>query len=112
MASKFELFEDKRDEYRFRLNAGNGEIILKSEGYESKASAKNGIASVKTNAPYDSRYDRKKSTNGKYYFNLEAVNNQVIGTSSEMYETAAGRDKGIESVKTNAPTAVVDDLTV
>ena len=110
MASKFELFKDKRDEYRFRLKAGNGEIILKSEGYGSKASAKNGIASVKTNAPHDSRYDRKTSTNGKYYFNLEAANNQVIGTS-EMYETAAGRDKGIESVKTNAPTAVIKDLT-
>ena len=110
MASKFELFKDKRDEYRFRLKAGNGEIILKSEGYGSKANAKNGIASVKTNAPNDSRYDRKTSTNGKYYFNLEAVNNQVIGTS-EMYETAAGRDKGIESVKTNAPTAVINDQT-
>ena len=110
MAGKFELFKDTRGEFRFRLKAGNGEIILRSEGYGSKASAENGIASVKTNAPHDSRYDRKKSTNGKYYFNLEAVNNKVIGTS-EMYETAAGRDNGIESVKTNAPTAVIKDLT-
>ena len=50
------------------------------------------------------------STNNKYFFNLRAANNQVIGTS-EMYETAAGRDNGIESVKTNAPTAVTDDQT-
>ena len=50
------------------------------------------------------------SSNGKYYFNLRAANNQVIG-NSEMYETAASRDNGIESVKSNAPTAVIDDLT-
>ena len=110
MAGKFELFKDSRDEHRFRLKAGNGEIILRSEGYTTKAGAENGIDSVKINAPVDARYDRKMSSNEKYYFNLQAANNQVIGTS-EMYETAAGRDNGIESVKSNAPTAVIDDLT-
>ena len=108
MAGKFELY--KSDEYRFRLKAGNGEIILVSEGYENKAGAENGIDSVKTNAPIDARYERKMSTDNKYFFNLRAANNQVIGTS-EMYETAAGRDNGIESVKTNAPTAETDDQT-
>ena len=93
-----------------RLKAGNGEIILTSEGYKNKAGAENGIDSVKTNAPVDARYERKMSTNDKYFFNLRAANAQVIGTS-EMYETAAGRDNGIESVKTNAPTAVTDDQT-
>ena len=110
MAGKFELYKDASDEYRFRLKAGNGEIILTSEGYKNKAGAENGIDSVKTNAPVDARYERKMSTNDKYFFNLRAANAQVIGTS-EMYETAAGRDNGIESVKTNAPTAVTDDQT-
>ena len=110
MAGKFELYKDTSDEYRFRLKAGNGEIILVSEGYENKGGAENGIDSVKTNSPIDARYERKMSTNNKYFFNLRAANNQVIGTS-EMYETAAGRDDGIESVKTNAPTAETDDQT-
>ena len=111
MAGKFELYEDKKDEFRFRLKASNGEIILVSEGYTSKAGAENGISSVKTNAPTDERYERKMSRDNKYYFNLRAaVNNQVIGTS-EMYETARGRDNGIESVKSNAPTASIDDQT-
>ena len=110
MAGKFELYKDLSKEYRFRLKAGNGEIILRSEGYENKAGAENGIASVKANAPIDERYERRMSTNNKYFFNLRAANNQVIGTS-EMYETAAGRDNGIESVKTNAPTAATDDQT-
>jgi len=50
MAGKFELYEDKSGGYRFRLKAGNGEIIAVSESYKSKAGAENGIKSVKTNA--------------------------------------------------------------
>ncbi len=48
---KFELYQDKKGEFRFRLKAGNGEIILSSEGYKAKDSCKNGIESVKKNAP-------------------------------------------------------------
>ena len=51
MAGKFELYTDKAGEYRFRLKAGNGQVIATSEGYSSKAGALNGIESVKTNAP-------------------------------------------------------------
>lgn len=50
MAAKFELYEDKAGEYRFRLKAGNGEVIATSQGYASKAGAKNGIESVQRNA--------------------------------------------------------------
>ena len=51
MAGKFEVYTDKSGKYRFRLKAGNGEIIASSEAYESKAAVKNGIASVQKNAP-------------------------------------------------------------
>lgn len=51
MAGKFELYQDKAGEHRFRLKAGNGETIAVSEGYASKSSALNGIESVKSNAP-------------------------------------------------------------
>lgn len=47
---KFEVYQDKAGEYRFRLKARNGKIIGVSEGYESKAGCMNGINSVKTNA--------------------------------------------------------------
>ena len=49
--AKFELYKDKAGKHRFRLKAGNGEIIAVSEAYNSKQSAKNGIESVKKNAP-------------------------------------------------------------
>ncbi|HZO66511.1 MAG TPA: YegP family protein [Kribbellaceae bacterium] len=50
MAGRFELYKDKQDKYRFRLKAGNGEIIAVGEAYESKASALNGIDSVRRHA--------------------------------------------------------------
>lgn len=51
MSAKFVIKKDKRGEFRFNLKAGNGEIIATSEGYTTKASCKNGIESVKKNAP-------------------------------------------------------------
>ncbi|MCV2868316.1 YegP family protein [Defluviimonas sp. WL0002] len=104
MAGKFELYQDKAGEFRFRLKAGNGQVILASEGYKSKASAMNGIDSVRRNGATDERYERKETKAGKHMFNLKATNGQVIGTS-ESYESAAARENGIESVKTNAPGA-------
>lgn len=50
VAAKFEVYKDARGEYRFRLKAPNGQIIASSEGYKSKDSALNGVASVQKNA--------------------------------------------------------------
>lgn len=50
MAGKFELYTDKSGEYRFRLKAGNGEVIATGQGYSSKSGAMNGIDSVRRNA--------------------------------------------------------------
>ena len=110
MAGKFEHYKDKGGEYRFRLKAGNGQVILASEGYKQKASATNGIESVRKNAPDDGRYERKESKSGKPMFNLKASNGQVIGTS-ELYESNSSCENGIASVKKNAPDAKVDDQT-
>lgn len=49
--SKFEVFTDKSGKYRFRLKAGNGEIIATGQAYANKASCMNGIESVRKNAP-------------------------------------------------------------
>ncbi|MHA3789125.1 YegP family protein [Flavobacterium hauense] len=105
---KFVISKRKNDEYQFNLKAGNGQVILSSEGYASKDGCKNGIESVRKNAPDEDNYDRKESTNGKPYFNLKAGNGQIIG-NSEMYESVSARDNGIESVKKNAPDATVED---
>lgn len=105
---KFVLKTGSNGQYYFSLKADNGQKILGSEGYTSKAACENGIESVKKNATEDSRYEKKTSTNGKYYFTLKATNGQIIGTS-EMYESESGRDNGIASVKANAPGAAISE---
>ena len=97
MAGKFEVYKDKAGQYRFRLKAGNGEIVLKSEGYAAKASAKNGIASVQKNCSDASCFDKTETKAGNFRFNLKARNHQVIGTS-ESYKTASARDNGVGAV--------------
>ncbi len=109
MAGKFEVYKDKKGETRFRLKAGNGQIILASEGYKRKASCMNGIESVRKNSQIDARFERKDLK--KFRFNLRASNGQVVGVS-EAYETAKARDNGVASVGRNAPDAKVVDLTV
>lgn len=98
-------------EYQFNLKAGNGEIILTSEGYATKAGCENGIESVKKNSTVDDHFEKKTSTNGKPYFNLKASNGQVIGTS-ELYSSEQARNHGIASVKEHAPRATVEDTTL
>nr|WP_199156223.1 YegP family protein [Pedobacter sp. ASV2] len=105
---KFVITKRKNGEFQFNLNAGNGQTILTSEGYAAKSSCENGIESVRKNSQDDSKFEKKSSTNGKFYFNLKATNGQVIG-SSEMYESSSARDNGIASVQKNAPDASVDD---
>ncbi len=104
MAGKFELKVARNGKYHFNLLAGNGQIILTSEMYESKSAAVNGIASVAKNAGDDGRYERATSKSGDPYFRLKAGNGQVIG-QSEMYKSTASMENGIESVKKNGPGA-------
>ena len=96
-------------EFQFRLKAGNGQEILASEGYTTKAACLNGVESVKKNSQEDARFDRLESKNGKFYFNLKATNGQIIGTS-EMYESKASMENGIASVAKNAPEADVKEM--
>lgn len=106
---KFQIFKSSANaQYYFRLKASNGETVLSSEGYTSRQGCLNGIDSVKTNAPIDSRYDRKDATSN-YRFNLKAANGEIIGRS-EGYTTAVARENGIDTVKTDAPGAPVEDL--
>ncbi len=103
---KFVISKRKNGDFQFNLKAGNGQVILTSEGYTTKAACLNGVESVKRNSQVDARFDRLTAKNGKTYFNLKATNGQIIGTS-EMYESVAARDNGIESVKKNGPEGVI-----
>lgn len=105
---KFVITKRTNGEFQFSLKAGNGQVILASEGYTSRGACVRGIESVKNNSQHDNKFQKLEARNGKLYFNLKANNGQIIGTS-QMYESIASRDNGIESVKANAPEAVIDD---
>ena len=106
MLGWYELAKSSDGQFRFILKAGNGETILASELYKAQQSAEIGIASVQKNCADDAHFERKESHNGKHYFNLKAINHQVIGTS-QMYATAATREAGIDSVKSNGHTKTI-----
>ena len=110
MAAKFELKKASNWQFMFNLKAANGEVILTSETYMSKAAATDGIASVRANAPIDARYDRRIAANRQPYFVLRALNSEILGTS-ETYSSAQAMENGIAAVKRDAPNAPLADLT-
>lgn len=109
MAAAFEIKRAKNKQFYFNLKAINGEVILTSETYRTRAGARNGIKSVQKNGPDCLRYDMKMDKQGQYYFLLKSTNNKIIG-KSEAYTTAAKMAKGMESVMKNSGSAAVKDL--
>lgn len=107
---KFEITTRKNGEFQFNLKASNGQVILTSEGYKTKASCLNGVESVRKNSQDEKRFDIKIASNDKPYFNLMATNGQVIG-KSQMYASEVNMKNGIASVMKNAPEAEIVDLT-
>jgi uncharacterized protein YegP (UPF0339 family) len=85
-------------------------VVLQSEAYRSKVSARNGIKSVKANARSTKRFERRKSRSDKYYFVVTSPNGQVVG-QSQMYASASSRANGMRSVMANAGRARVVDET-
>ena len=117
---KFVIKETKTG-VKFDLKATNGQVIATSEVYTTLAACKNGIESVRTNAPVAAVEDQTKEgyeteknpkfemytdKAGEFRFRLTAKNGQTIATS-EGYTTIAACKNGIESVKKNAPEAEV-----
>ena len=78
----FELYQSEKDgKFYFRLKAKNGQVILMSEGYESKISAQTGISSVKNSVAEQNQFEIRKAKNGKSYFVLKAKNGKIVGKS-------------------------------
>ena len=106
---------------KFDLKAGNGEVIATSEVYASQAACKNGVESVRKNAPVAAVEDQTvegfavekhplfeiyTDKAGEFRFRLKATNGQIIAVS-EGYKAMASCKNGIESVKKNATEAAV-----
>jgi hypothetical protein len=108
--AKFEVYQSgQKNEFRFRLKADNGQIILSSEGYTTKPACLNGIESVKKNAADAKRFTKTTTPTNMFRFAITAANSQIIGTSQN-YKSESGRNNGIASVMKNAAKAEVKEV--
>lgn len=118
------LIKKTKTGFVFDVVAGNGEIIATSQVYKAKTSCKKGIRSVKATAELAGLEDHtlediKVAVNPKFEiytdkagetrFHLRARNGQIVAVS-QAYKEKAGAVKGIESIRKNAPDAVVEDV--
>jgi uncharacterized protein len=108
---KYIIKSGKDGQKYFNLKAGNGEVILSSEGYTAMSGCKKGIASVTKNGVDKTKFEKKTAKNGKPFFTLLAANKKVIG-KSELYETEKARDNGIASVIKNATNSSIEIVKV
>jgi hypothetical protein len=108
---KFEIFRGADQDFYFRLRAQNGEILLASEGYQSKQGAKEAVQTVRRLASGGGFFEHDISKNDLYYFRLVAGNNETVAMS-ELFHTESARDASIRSVVSIADTAPVEDTTL
>src|SRR4029453_924148 len=94
---KFELYQGKDDQYRWRLKAANGAVLATGgQGYKAKADAKNGIASVQKAAASDkANFEFYEDNKKEHRWRLKATNGQVIASSSEGYKAKADAEKAV-----------------
>lgn len=95
--ARFDVFEGADGRFYFNLHAGNGEIVLSSQGYAQENSAYNGAFSVAENGLDPDRYEVLEASNGGWYFNVKAANGRVVGTS-EVYASRSNAERAVDSV--------------
>ncbi|MEK9495369.1 YegP family protein [Photorhabdus sp. P32] len=106
----YDLRRTKNKQYYFNLKTSNGEVILTSEMYTTKAAANKGIRSVQANSLAEKNFEIRENKSGKSYFVLKARNYQVIGIS-ESHDNEVAAKKGIQSAIKHGSSANVRDLT-
>jgi hypothetical protein len=94
---RFEVFTGEDKKAYFHLRAGNGEIVLQSQGYTTKQSAATGIASVKTNGVVASQWQIVETVDGEYSIRLVAKNGQIIARG-ESYVSKSGAQSAIATI--------------
>ena len=109
--------------FKFDLLAANGQEILTSEVYESRAACLRGMESVRKNAPSarlavltdpecpalsNPKFELYTDKSGAYRFRLRSRNGKIIAVS-ENYTSKSAALAGIESVRTNASEAEIQE---
>jgi uncharacterized protein YegP (UPF0339 family) len=105
---KFEVFEDKEKEYRWRLKQGEEIIGTAGQGYKEKASCKKGIEGIKKGLESDKDKFEIYEDNAKAFrWRIKASNGQIVAAANKGYKEKAACEKVVEVIKKGAPKAEV-----
>jgi len=108
---KFEVYQDAAKEFRWRLKAGNGEILATAgQGYKAKADCMKGVERMKAEAGTLQFEDYQDQAN-EFRWRAKAANGQVVATSSQGYKAKSDCEKAIALIKQSAAKAQIVDTT-
>ncbi len=90
--------KDNENEYRFKLKAQNGKVLLTSISFSNKKEASNTIEYLKSSPSKELSFERKTNFEGKFLYNLKNEHGSLIG-HSQLYSSEAGLENGISNLK-------------
>ena len=108
---KFEVYQDASKDFRWRLKAGNGEVLATpGQGYKAKADCQKGVERIKTEAD-KLAFEVYEDNSNEFRWRAKAANGQVVATSSQGYKTKADCEDAINLIRKGAAKAHVEDKT-
>ena len=106
----FEIYQDARKAYRWRLKATNGQVIATSgQGYKDKRDRDNAIDRIKKDAATELTFETYEDAKQECRWRLKATNGQIIATSGQGYKDKRDCDNAIDVIKKGAEKARVEE---
>jgi uncharacterized protein YegP (UPF0339 family) len=110
-ALRFEIFEDRDKEFRWRLKHGEEIIGTSGQGYKAKESCKKGIEAVKKELENDkAKFEVYEDTAKAFRWRLKAINGQLIAASSKGYKEKGDCEKVVDAIKKGIVRAEVEEV--
>jgi uncharacterized protein YegP (UPF0339 family) len=107
---RFEIYQDKAKEHRWRLKATNGQVIATSgQGYKDKRDTKNAIDRIKADAATKLKFATYEDAAREHRWRLKATNGQIIATSGQGYRDKRDCEHAIGVIKQGAEQAKVEE---
>jgi uncharacterized protein YegP (UPF0339 family) len=106
----FEIYQDQKEEHRWRLKATNGQVIASSgQGYKDIRDCKNAIDRIKKDAATKLKFETYEDKAKEHRWRLKASNGQIIATSGQGYKDARSCEHAIDVIKKGAEKAKVEE---
>jgi uncharacterized protein YegP (UPF0339 family) len=106
---KFETYQDKKKEHRWRLKSSNGQVIATSgQGYKDKRDRDGAIERIKKDAATKLTFETYEDAKTEHRWRLKATNGQVIASSGQGYKDKRDCQHAIDAIKKGAEKAKVE----